>query len=122
MKGLKKWVLNYDFATLILGGLLVYFAEDIVTFFYPLDPIPAATISLLYYLLFFAIATFWIVKGIAYWTIKLAWHDMYVYLEEKLDDDLKLIKPWQRVLISLSFYLGLAFLLAIIFSATVSVL
>ena len=119
---LKKWIVNWDFLTLVLGGFLVYFAEDIVTVFYPLDPIPAATISLLYYFVFFTIATFWIFKGVAYWTIKISWNSLYEYFEEKLDTDIDHLTSWQRAVISLSFYLGLAFLLAIIFLATVTVL
>lgn len=122
MKELKKWIFNFDFLTLILGGVLVYFAEDIVTLFYPLDPIPSATISILYYFLFFSIAAFWVLKGIAYWTIKLAWHNMYEYLEGQLDNDFKQLSPWQRTFTSLFFYLSLAFLLATIFCATVSVM
>lgn len=122
MKQLKKWVINYDFATLVLGSILVYFSEDIVTLLYPLDPMPVETISILYYFMFFSVSAFWIFKGLTYWTIKLAWNNLYEYLEEELDNDFKQLTPWQRVSISLLFYLSLAFLLAITFSATAGVM
>ena len=112
---LKKWIVNWDLLTLVLGGCLVYFAEDIVTVFYPLDPMPSSTISILYYGVFFTIATFWIFKGVAYYTIKISWNSMYQYLETKLDHDFQKITPCQRIVISLLFYLALPFILAITF-------
>ena len=122
MNKIQKWIVNWDSLTLVLGGLLVYFAESIVTILYPLDPPPVDTISILYYLVCFAIATFWILKSVAYITIKISWSAMYEYLENELDNDIKQLTPWQRVLTSLFFYLSLAFLLAIIFSAVVGVM
>ena len=122
MDGFKKWVLNYDLITLLLGGLLMYFSESIVTILFPLDPIPSDTISLLYYYLFFSIAAFWIFKGIVYATIKIYWNKLYEYFENGFDLDFDELTVWQKVLISLSFYWLLFLSLVIIFAVSVSIM
>lgn len=122
MKSLKKWILNADAATLVLGALLMYFAEDIVLFFMPLEPLPSGIISILLYLTLFTVACFWAFKGLVYLTIKLYWNIFYDYLEFQFKKDFANLKPLPRVCIAASFYCFLFLVLAIIFHAAVSAL
>ena len=119
MKSLQKYILNFDGLTLVLGGILIYFIEDIVTFFFPTDSLPIETISILYYLLAFSIAAFWILKSIAYLSIKIAWNFAYQYLEYELDEDIKSLTSWQKAKLFLGFYCFLLLSICIVYLGSV---
>jgi hypothetical protein len=121
MNHLKKWLITADLATLIIGSVMMYFAEDVVRFFWPTEAMPSSVIALLYYVTIFSIAAFWIFNGISYATIKIFWHFIYDYFEEEIKTHFKLLKAWQKVVVSLSLYLGLFFLLVLTFSAAVAI-
>jgi uncharacterized membrane protein len=121
MGALKKWVLTADLITAIIGSVLIFFLEDIVLFIWPSEPMPESVIALLYYVLGFSIAAFWLFNGIAYATIKIFWNFVYDYLESNIKDEFKLLTFWQRIVLSIGLYLGLFALLVATFRAAVAI-
>lgn len=120
MKGFRKWFANFDSALVVLGAILIYFSESIVTFFYPLDPVPSGVISILMYLTMYSVAAFFLLNGLVYYTIKLYWVNFYDYFEGDFKEDFAALTKLQKVCISVFFYLGLLLAVAIIFASTTS--
>lgn len=121
MERLKKWILTADLATAIGGFILMFFLEEIVLFFFPMEVMPTSVISLLYYVLGFSIGAFWIFNGIAYTTIKIFWNIIYQYLEVRIKDEFLDLTPWQRILFSSLLFLGYFTLLVMTFLAAVAI-
>jgi hypothetical protein len=121
MKNFKKWLITADMATLIIGSVMIYFSEDVIRFFWPTESIPTSVIALLYYVMIFSIAAFWVFNGIAYATIKIFFNAVYDYFEEEFTNQFKLLTPWQKLKTAASFFFALFFLLVFVFMAAIAI-
>ena len=111
MKSLKKFILNFDLITGVLGLLLIYFAENIVTTFYPTSTVPAHVMSLLMYYTIYSIAVFWGFKAISYLTLRIFWNDAYLFFENQFTEHYNTLTGKWKLFASLLLYFSLFFIL-----------
>lgn len=106
----KVWkkIKGWDFTLLAASFLLMFYSENIVTFFFPFEPSPGRSYL---YVLANSLTIFFFIISTCYLTYRLFYTPLYRFFEKDFENDFKYFTSWQKTLLSFGAY----FFLVVVF-------
>ena len=109
MKNLMKSLREY--ATLFAALLLFFVSPHVLRW---VDPTAGSYDAGVLQVIIMAILQFCVFQAFVWFTIKLIWPGVALYIQTSFNHDLKSLEKWQKVFLSLVLYLSLFLLLALL--------